>query len=118
MGLGDHHIHNCAPGREISIDVVLYLGCHSVRDWLQGDDYNHIMVEALADRLAEAFAEKLHQMVRKDLWGYAPEEDFTTEDLLKVKYQGGLGISTTSSSLASLLLQAHSCLYLLVIFQG
>ena len=57
-------------------------------DVLQGDDYNHIMVEALADRLAEAFAEKLHQMVRKDLWGYAPDEDFSTEDLLKVKYQG------------------------------
>ena len=46
------------------------------------------MVEALADRLAEAFAEKLHQIVRKDLWGYAPEEGFGTEDLLKVKYQG------------------------------
>ncbi len=54
----------------------------------QGDDFNHIMVEALADRLAEAFAEKLHQIVRKDLWGYAPDEDFSTEDLLKVKYQG------------------------------
>ncbi len=54
----------------------------------QGDDYNHIMVEALADRLAEAFAEKLHEIVRKDLWGYAPNEDFSTEDLLKVKYQG------------------------------
>lgn len=55
------------------------------------------MVEALADRLAEAFAEKLHQIVRKDLWGYAPNEDFSTEDLLKVKYQGG------SSHVASLL---------------
>jgi cobalamin-dependent methionine synthase I len=54
----------------------------------QGDDYNHIMVEALADRLAEAFAEKLHEIVRKDLWGYASNEDFSTEDLLKVKYQG------------------------------
>ncbi|KAL3131106.1 hypothetical protein ABBQ38_000415 [Trebouxia sp. C0009 RCD-2024] len=54
----------------------------------QGDDYNHIMVESLADRLAEAFAEKLHQIVRKELWGYAPDEDFSTEDLLKVKYQG------------------------------
>ena len=46
------------------------------------------MVEALADRLAEAFAEKLHEIVRKDLWGYASNEDFSTEDLLKVKYQG------------------------------
>ena len=55
---------------------------------MQGDDYNHIMVEALADRLAEAFAEKLHEIVRKELWGYAPDEDFSTEDLLKVKYQG------------------------------
>lgn len=55
---------------------------------MQGDDYNHIMVEAIADRLAEAFAERLHQMVRKDLWAYSPDEDLTTEDLLKVKYQG------------------------------
>ena len=46
------------------------------------------MVEALADRLAEAFAERLHQIVRKELWAYAPHEDFSTEDLLKVKYQG------------------------------
>lgn len=46
------------------------------------------MVEAIADRLAEAFAERLHEIVRKDLWSYAPDEDLTTEDLLKVKYQG------------------------------
>merc|ERR1712203_1111498 len=52
------------------------------------DDYSHIMVEALADRLAEAFAEVLHQMVRKDLWGYAPSEDLDTDALLKVSYQG------------------------------
>ncbi len=62
------------------------MSCHCIAT--QGDDYNHIMVEALADRLAEAFAEKLHEIVRKDLWGYAPNEDFSTEDLLKVKYQG------------------------------
>lgn len=52
------------------------------------DDFNYIMAEALADRLAEAFAEKLHEDVRKDLWGYAPEEQLCTDDLLKVKYQG------------------------------
>lgn len=46
------------------------------------------MAEALADRLAEAFAEKLHEIVRKDEWGYAPDEHLTPEDLLKVKYQG------------------------------
>lgn len=45
------------------------------------------MAEALADRLAEAFAEKLHVEVRKDYWGYAPEEKLSTSDLLKVKYQ-------------------------------
>lgn len=56
----------------------------------QGDDYSYIMAEALADRLAEAFAEKLHEIVRKDEWGYAPDEHLTPEDLLKVKYQGVL----------------------------
>ena len=52
------------------------------------DDYSYIMAEALADRLAEAAAEVLHQQVRKELWGYAPDETLSNEDLLKVKYQG------------------------------
>jgi len=52
------------------------------------DDYSYIMAEALADRLAEAFAELMHEQVRKDHWGYAKDEDFNCEDLLKVKYQG------------------------------
>ncbi|CAG0914469.1 unnamed protein product [Notodromas monacha] len=52
------------------------------------DDYSIIMVKALADRLAEAMAEELHAQVRKDLWGYAPEEHLTLEDMLKTKYQG------------------------------
>jgi 5-methyltetrahydrofolate--homocysteine methyltransferase len=52
------------------------------------DDFNNIMLQALADRLAEAFAERLHQIVRKELWGYAPDEDLSPDDLLKVKYQG------------------------------
>ena len=43
------------------------------------DDYNSIMVKALADRLAEAFAEHLHELVRKKYWGYAPEEEFNNE---------------------------------------
>lgn len=42
------------------------------------------MAEAIADRLAEAVAEKLHEMVRKDLWGYAPDENLSNEDLIKV----------------------------------
>ena len=52
------------------------------------DDYNSIMVKALADRLAEAFAEQLHELVRKKYWGYAPEEEFNNEDLIKENYQG------------------------------
>ena len=52
------------------------------------DDYNSIMVKALADRLAEAFAEKMHQYVRKELWGYSSGETLSNEDLIKEKYQG------------------------------
>jgi 5-methyltetrahydrofolate--homocysteine methyltransferase len=52
------------------------------------DDYNIIMTKALADRLAEAFAEVLHEDVRKEHWGYAANEQFDTQDLLKIKYQG------------------------------
>lgn len=54
----------------------------------QGDDYNKILSQALADRLAEAFAEKLHQIVRKDLWGYAADEALSSEELIAEKYQG------------------------------
>ncbi|HEX7367885.1 MAG TPA: methionine synthase [Pelobium sp.] len=52
------------------------------------DDYNSIMTKALADRLAEAFAEKLHEMVRKDYWAYVNDEALNTEELIKEKYQG------------------------------
>jgi 5-methyltetrahydrofolate--homocysteine methyltransferase len=52
------------------------------------DDYNSIMIKALADRLAEAFAEYLHVMVRKELWGYASDEDLSNEDLIVEKYKG------------------------------
>nr|WP_253820784.1 methionine synthase [Vibrio sp. 99-70-13A1] len=53
-----------------------------------GDDYNAIMIQAVADRLAEAFAEYLHKEVRKSIWGYAPDEDLTNDDLIREKYQG------------------------------
>jgi len=53
-----------------------------------GDDYNGIMVKAVADRLAEAFAEYLHQQVRKVYWGYAKDETLTNDDLIREKYQG------------------------------
>jgi 5-methyltetrahydrofolate--homocysteine methyltransferase len=52
------------------------------------DDYQAIMVKALADRFAEAFAEYLHEKVRKELWGYAPEENFTNQELIEEKYTG------------------------------
>ena len=53
----------------------------------QHDDYNAIMVKALADRLAEAFAEMLHQRARRE-WGYGREEKLTSEDLIAEKYRG------------------------------
>ncbi len=52
------------------------------------DDYNAILFKALADRCAEAFAECLHHRVRTDLWGYAPGEALSSEELIKEKYQG------------------------------
>jgi len=53
-----------------------------------GDDYNGIMVKAVADRLAEAFAEYLHQQVRVKYWAYAPNETLSNEELIREKYQG------------------------------
>ena len=52
------------------------------------DDYNAIMVKALADRLAEAFAEYLHEQIRKDIWGYAPDENLSTEAMIEEVYKG------------------------------
>ncbi len=52
------------------------------------DDYSSIMLKALADRLAEAFAERLHQRVRTELWGFAPDERLSNEELIAEKYRG------------------------------
>jgi 5-methyltetrahydrofolate--homocysteine methyltransferase len=52
------------------------------------DDYSKILLEALADRLAEAFAERLHERVRRELWGYAPDESLSNDDLIAEKYRG------------------------------
>ena len=78
--------------------VVDYLGmfacaCMGVEQMVQeykasGDDYNYIMCEAIADRLAEALAEKLHELVRRDVWGYAANENLSVDDMLKVRYRG------------------------------
>ena len=54
----------------------------------KGDDYSAIMVQALADRFAEAMAEYMHEKVRKELWGYAADEAFDNEALIKEKYRG------------------------------
>lgn len=76
-----------------------YMGCFAVTAGIgieslvdkyksQHDDYQEIMIKALADRLAEAFAELMHQKVRKELWGYAATEELNNESLIKEKYQG------------------------------
>jgi 5-methyltetrahydrofolate--homocysteine methyltransferase len=52
------------------------------------DDYSSILCKALADRLAEAFAERMHQRVRREFWGYAPDEALATDELILEKYQG------------------------------
>jgi len=54
----------------------------------KGDDYNAIMIQAVADRLAEAFAELLHEKVRKEIWGYSPAEALSNQELIRENYQG------------------------------
>jgi len=61
---------------------------HSRRFLADKDDYSDILLKALADRFAEAFAERLHQHVRTDLWGYAPQEQLTNAALIKEEYRG------------------------------
>jgi 5-methyltetrahydrofolate--homocysteine methyltransferase len=64
------------------------IDAHSARFRSENDDYSDIMLKALADRLAEAFAERLHAHVRTDLWGYAPGEQLTNEALIREQYRG------------------------------
>ncbi|MVZ98517.1 methionine synthase [Sphingorhabdus sp. IMCC26285] len=64
------------------------IGTHLAEFKAHIDDYSDIMLKALADRLAEAFAERMHEHVRKDLWGYAPDEQFTMEALNREEYRG------------------------------
>ncbi len=53
-----------------------------------GDDYRAILAQSLADRLGEAYAERLHAHVRREAWGYAPDEDLSTDDLIRERYRG------------------------------
>ena len=69
------------------------VGIHGIEPHLERfqaahDDYSDILLTALADRFAEAFAERLHQHVRTTLWGYAPDEQFTNEALIREEYRG------------------------------
>ena len=66
----------------------LNIDTHVGRFEADHDDYNSIMIKALADRLAEAFAECLHQKVRKEIWGYAADENLSNDDLIKEQYKG------------------------------
>ncbi len=64
-----------------------------VAEWVEkfkkeGNDFQAILLESLADRLAEAFAERLHERVRKEFWAYAPDENLSALDLINCKYQG------------------------------
>ncbi|MBV9835281.1 MAG: methionine synthase [Alphaproteobacteria bacterium] len=61
---------------------------HLARFKADHDDYSDILLKALADRLAEAFAERLHERARKTLWGYAPDEALSNADLVREKYRG------------------------------
>ncbi len=82
-----------------SAGVTDYLGFFAVttglgiEEWTfrftkSGDDYSSIMLKVLADRLAEAFAEYLHERVRKEYWGYAPDEDLSPTQMIKEEYRG------------------------------
>ena len=61
---------------------------HLARFKAEHDDYSDILLKALADRLAEAFAERMHERVRKTIWGYAPDEALSNDDLVREKYRG------------------------------
>ncbi|MFP4674017.1 MAG: methionine synthase [Opitutales bacterium] len=91
LSLGDY----IAPKDSGRIDYVgAFVNCiQGVEDFAQtyedkGDDYSSIMVKALGDRFAEALAERLHYRVRKEYWGYAPDENLSNEELIKEKYRG------------------------------
>jgi 5-methyltetrahydrofolate--homocysteine methyltransferase len=85
-----------APGDKLPVDYIGFfavtagLGLEEWVDYYEGqlDDYSVIMIKILTDRLAEAFAERLHQLVRKEYWGYAREENLDIKAILKEEYQG------------------------------
>ena len=82
-----------APGSEGIVDNLglFVVSAHISEDMLskyRNDDYAVIMIRILSDRIAEASAEWLHERIRKEYWGYAADENLTTEEMLAVKYKG------------------------------
>jgi 5-methyltetrahydrofolate--homocysteine methyltransferase len=82
-----------ASGREdylgaFAVTAGIGIDAHVARFEAAHDDYSSIMLKALADRLAEAFAERLHERVRREWWGYAPDEQLAAADIIGEKYRG------------------------------
>ena len=97
--LGASHAYSTGASGQNSSEVKDYAGMFAVTAGIGADkraqafeaahdDYSSILLKSLADRLAEAFAEVLHQRVRTDLWGYAAQEALGSEDLIAEKYAG------------------------------
>ncbi|MEG0280737.1 MAG: methionine synthase [Morganella sp. (in: enterobacteria)] len=95
----DNFPNACLADFVAPVDTPDYLGAFAVTGGLEEDelaagfeaahdDYNKIMVKALSDRLAEAFAEYLHEQVRKTIWGYSPDEDLDNDAMIRENYQG------------------------------
>ena len=80
---GRFHRPRRATGSAASRSSIHGIEPHLARFKAAIDDYSDILLKALADRLAEAFAERLHQHVRTELWGYAPDEQLTNEALIR-----------------------------------
>ena len=90
---GARRLHRAAPGVPDYVGgfvVTAGIGEDAVADRFKmaNDDYSSILCKALADRLAEAFAERMHARVRREFWAYAPDEALSTDDLILEKYQG------------------------------
>jgi len=96
---GTQYPHQCLADFIAPKGTPDYLGMFAVtagvgiEKWLEAygkenDDYNSILLKAVADRLVEALSEYLHELVRKDLWGYSPDENFNHEELRHMPYRG------------------------------
>jgi 5-methyltetrahydrofolate--homocysteine methyltransferase len=82
----DSGVHDYVGGFAVTAGIGIEK--HIERFHKENDDYNKIMLQALADRLAEAFAELMHRKVRTDIWGYAKDEKLSNDDLIKENYTG------------------------------